>query len=340
MSHAVIVVNRRAGAGASEVEVLSQRLSERLQECGVTTELIRFAEQTPGVLSWRGALDRALVEGTGRVYVLGGDGTVLAVAARLVGKPTPLAIIPLGTANLLARDLRVPLQPEQAVDTLAELTDDAVQSIDVGRVNGHLFLCASMIGLTTRLARTREAVRGRGLLRLVLRFISKGIWLLRRYPYRRLHLFTNGQPIKVKTRALVITNNPVGEAMRPYPSRARLDTGLLGIYGIHKGPLHELPRLAFRLLWGRWADDPRFFHYQSEAIRIETGRERKLTVMNDGERLRIRSPLQYDSLPAALQVVAPPAGAAPNCGENKPSQRGLNRGFASLLRGREDRSSR
>lgn len=338
MSHAVIVVNRRAGAGASQVDVLTQRLSERLQGHKVATELIRFGDRARGALDWRRLLERALAAGTDRVYVLGGDGTVLAVAAALVDQPTPLAIIPLGTANLLARDLKIPLQPEQAVDALAELGDDAVRSIDVGRVNGQLFLCASMIGLTTRLARTREAVRGRGLIRIVLRFISKGFWLLRRYPYRRMQLFTNGKPIKVKTRALVITNNPVAEVMRPYPNRSRLDTGLLGVYGVHKGPLHELPRLVFRLLWGRWADDPRFFHYQCASIRVETGRDRKLTVMNDGERLRIRSPLQYESLPAALRVLAPPeqTDSAPIGGENGRRQRPSNRGLASLLGRRED----
>lgn len=305
MSHATIVVNQRAGAGAAQVESLTHRLTERLHERDITTTLIHFGEERPGAPGWKAALVDALAQGSERVFVLGGDGTVLAVAEALVDQAAPLAIVPLGTANLLARDLGIPLEPAAAVDALTDLTRDAERAICIGRVNGHLFLNASMIGLTTRLARTREALRGRGLLRAAVRFASKAVWLLRRYPYRRMHLDAGGTPIKVKTRALVITNNPIGTKMRPYPSRARLDTGLLGIYGIHKGPLHQLPRLALRLLWGRWADDPRLFHYQASALRIETGNQRKLTVMNDGERLRIRAPLHYDILPGSLRVLAP-----------------------------------
>jgi len=309
MSHATIVVNQRAGAGASQVEALTHRLNERLRERGIATTVIRFGDDPHGKPGWKEAIQTALAHGSGRIYVLGGDGTVLAVAETLVDQAAPLAIVPLGTANLLARDLGIPLEPSAAVDALTELADEAVRSICIGRVNGHLFLNASMIGLSTRLARTREAVRGRGLFRAVVRFASKALWLLRRYPYRRMHLHAGGKPIKVKTRALVITNNPINTKMRPYPSRARLDTSLLGIYGIHKGPLHQLPRLALRLLWGRWADDPRLFHYQAAALRIETGNQRKLTVMNDGERLRLRTPLHYDTLPGSLRVLAPNRGS-------------------------------
>jgi diacylglycerol kinase family enzyme len=342
MSHPVIIVNRRAGAGAAQVDALTQQLSARLRGHGAAPTLLGFGTAGPDARDWPESLERALAAGGDRVFVLGGDGTVLAVAAELIAKPVPLAIIPLGTANLLARDLGIPLQPERAVDVLAAPSEAAVRAIDVGRVNGHLFLCASMIGLTTRLARTREAARGRGLLRTSIRLMRKTLWLLRRYPYRRVWLRVDGRSLKVKTRALVITNNPIGPVMRPYPRRDRLDTGQLGVYGVHQGPLHELPRLALRLLRGRWRDDPRFFHYQAGALHLSTRPERKLTVMNDGERLRIRTPLHYDLLPGALQVLAPCQGGGPNSGgsDDDPEQaagerapRPRSSGFGSLLTG-------
>ncbi len=303
MSQAVIVVNHQAGAGAARVSVLTDQLSDRLKAQGLSPQTITFGDQERASAPWQQRLQTALETETTQVFVLGGDGTVLAVASQLLERKVPLGIIPLGTANLLARDLGIPLQPETAVELLTDQT--AVTAIDVGTVNGQLFLCASMIGLTTALARTREAVRGRGLMQAGVRFIHKALLLLWRYPYHRLRIQVHGEPLKVETRALVIANNPISSAVRPYPHRNRLDSGLLGLYGVHQGPLWELPRLALRLLQGDWAQDPRIFQQQARALQIETRHERELEVMNDGEHLRLKTPLRYEIRPVALCVLTP-----------------------------------
>ncbi|MBK5929538.1 diacylglycerol/lipid kinase family protein [Halochromatium salexigens] len=302
MSQAVIVVNHRAGAGAPQVAALADRLSEHLSAQGLSVSTIAFGDDQAAP-PWRQRLQAALAAGSEQVFVLGGDGTVLAVASQLFGHSVPLGIIPLGTANLLARDLDIPLQPEAAVDTLAD--DPAITAIDVGWVNGEPFLCASMIGLTTALARTREAMRGRGPLWATLRFLRKALLLLWRYPYHRLRIWLDGEQLNVETRALVITNNPIRSIVRPHPSRDRLDAGQLGLYGVHQGPLWELPRLALRLMQGDWAHDPRIFQQQARALRVETRHEHELVVMNDGERLRLKTPLLYEIQPAALCVLSP-----------------------------------
>ncbi|MCF7976919.1 MAG: NAD(+)/NADH kinase [Chromatiaceae bacterium] len=337
MSQAVIVVNYRAGAGVEQIDALARRLSDRLREQGQDQDqdviLIAIGNQGDQSNAWTKRLRAAIENGVDAVFVLGGDGTVLAVASVLINTSVPLGIIPLGTANLLARDLGIPLNAEDAADCLTEgfnsrsagrLTDgltgglsdaSAHQSangstvneaaIDVGFVNGQPFLCASMIGLTTALARTREAVRGRGLLQAAVRLVRKSLRLLWRYPYHRLRITVDGEELTVKTRALMITNNPIRSIVQPYPSREHLNTGRLGLYGVCHGPLWELPRLALRLLQGDWADDPRIFHQQPQSLRIEARREHWLRVMNDGERLRLKTPLLYQLRPAALRVLRP-----------------------------------
>ena len=303
MSQAVIVVNHQAGAGAARVSVLSDQLSRRLNTQGLKPKLIAFGGKDGVSTPWHQRLQAALETETKQVFVLGGDGTVLAVASQLLKRAVPLGIIPLGTANLLARDLGIPLRPESAVDALTD--NPGATAIDVGSVNGQPFLCASMIGLTTALAQTREAVRGRGPLHAALQFVRKALLLLWRYPYHRLRIQLNNERLKVETRALVITNNPIGSSVRPYPHRNSLDSGLLGLYGVRQGPVWELPRLALRLLQGDWAQDPRIFKNQAQALRIETRHERELVVMNDGERLRLKTPLLYEIQPATLSVLKP-----------------------------------
>jgi diacylglycerol kinase family enzyme len=304
MSRAIIVFNPRSGSAAAQGDDLSRRLAARLAERGWTATSLPFdmRRRRPG--TWRARLEAGLAEGAERVFVLGGDGTVLAVAEALIGRPVPLGIVPLGTANLLARDLGIPLEPDAAIEALI---DAPARAIDVGRVNGTHFLCASMLGMSTALARTREAARGAGPLRLWGRLLRKGLWMLGRYPYRRVTLDLNGNTQTVLTRALVVTNNPLAPEPGLHPRRARLDLGVLGVYGLHKGPLWELPRLALRFLNGTWPEDPGIFHHALPQVRLQQRRGSRVTVMNDGERLRLTLPLHYEVLPAALAVLAPTA---------------------------------
>jgi len=302
MSRAAIVVNPNAGSAPGRGGALSQRLAERLTARGGVAEPIVFDMRRNRPGTWRQRLEAAIAQGAERVFVLGGDGTVLAVATVLLERDLPLGIVPLGTANLLARDLGLPLQPEEAIDLLP---DAVVRRIDVGRVNGAPFLCASMLGLTTALARTREAARHAGPLRLWGRLLRKTITMLGRYPYWQVRLELNGETVALRTRAMVITNNPVNPVPGLFPPRERLDGGLLGVYGVHQGPRWELPRLALRLVNGGWPEEPRIFHYDAPRLGIRARRKRRVTVMNDGERLRLSLPLHYETLPCALPVLLP-----------------------------------
>lgn len=302
MSRTIIVFNPSSGSAAARGDDLPRRLAARLAEQGWTATAIPFdmRRRRPG--TWRARLEADLAAGAERVFVLGGDGTVLAVAEALIGRPVPLGIVPLGTANLLARDLGIPLEPDAAIEALI---DAPARPIDVGCVNGTHFLCASILGMPTALARTREAARGAEPLRLGGRLLRKGLWMLGRYPYRRVTMDLNGSTQTMMTRALVVTNNPLAPEPGLYPRRPRLDLGLLGVYGVHKCPLRELPRLALRVLNGTWPEDPRIFHHALPRVRLQEQRRSRVTVMNDGERLRLTLPLHYEVLPAAIAVLAP-----------------------------------
>ncbi|MFD8809897.1 diacylglycerol kinase family protein, partial [Streptomyces sp. NPDC059597] len=80
-----------------------------------------------------GQTARALEEGAGLVVVCGGDGTVRAAADRLAGSGVPLAVVPCGTGNLLARNLGLPLSPAAALDAAL---GGAPRALDLARVEG------------------------------------------------------------------------------------------------------------------------------------------------------------------------------------------------------------
>jgi diacylglycerol kinase family enzyme len=98
-------------------------------------------------------LQREIAENTPRVLVAGGDGTLARAAASLAGTPVALAVLPGGTLNHFARDHGIPVGPAEA---LALATQGSAAPVDVGYVNGELFLNTSSVGAYTRYVRTRE----------------------------------------------------------------------------------------------------------------------------------------------------------------------------------------
>jgi diacylglycerol kinase family enzyme len=298
---AVIIANTRSGQARQRAQSLVQRLAGALAGQGLGSVTLPFPALVQDA-HHRSELLRHLDAGARRVYVLGGDGTVRSIATLLLGHDVPLGIVPLGTANLLARDLGVPLT---AADAVAALTEPAVRRIDVARCNGSVFLCAAMFGITTDLARAREAARGLGTWRMLPRLLRKAYWVLKRYPFQRVRLLLDAEPVALTTRALAVSNNPLEPRPGLPPVRASLQSGQLGVYGVREGPLYDLPRLALTLLMGTWPGEPRVFHRVCRSLRIQTHKPTRTVALLDGEREPMHTPLRFDVLPAALPMLVP-----------------------------------
>ncbi len=233
------------------------------------------------------------------VVVAGGDGTVAGAAPTLINGDIPLAILPCGTMNLLARDLALPINDlTAAIDVVAH---GRVRNVDVGEVNGHFFLCASMLGLPARLGRTREEARG-SIWRISIR-MARAIWrnLLRT---RHLHmtLMADGQVIPARAAALTITVNLLDDATGRRFGRAQLTGGRFGIYILDTFGLRALLALALRVMFGR--RDVAVREHAATEIDI-TGNNRAVWVMNDGELNLLVPPLRYRIRRGALRVLVP-----------------------------------
>jgi diacylglycerol kinase family enzyme len=141
----------------------------------------------------RTAAERALQKVRAResdgIVVGGGDGTISSVAGVLAGSDVPLGIIPLGTLNHFAKDLKIPLAIEDAVALIAAGNTHAV---DVGEANGHVFINNSSIGLYPHLVLERERQRSRAGLPKGLALTLAGFRILRYFPLRRLTIRAEG----------------------------------------------------------------------------------------------------------------------------------------------------
>ena len=243
---------------------------------------------------------RALADGVELVVAGGGDGTINAVASHLVETGATLGVLPLGTLNHFAKDLGIPLERDAAVEVIAR---GQVIAVDVGEVNGKIFLNNSSLGLyplAVRL-RTQEQKRGTG---KWLAFAKASVEVLGRFPMLRVHLDIDGKQIVRRTPIVFIGNNHYELAGLEMTKRSRLDQGVLSVCVTREVGRLGLFALVLRALFGRLRDAKDFAILEGGAVCIET-RHAQLRVATDGEVTMMRSPLNYRSRSAALNVIVP-----------------------------------
>ena len=233
----------------------------------------------------------------------GGDGT-LASAAEILGKNhIPFGILPLGTMNLFSKDVGLPVDPLES----ARLYQGGCRALqfDTGRINGHIFLCNAVIGVTTDLAQRRERDRNQ---KGILKWLLLGKDTMRRLSgdqYYPLTISCNGEEERKLIKAAIISNNiyESGSGIASFKKKS-LKEGMLGIYIVTpEGTLQSLNLLASMAL-GSWQQDHCIEIRESCAVDIETMRP-TITVMIDGEPKKMRGPLHFYSDPGSLSLLIP-----------------------------------
>lgn len=298
LRRAVVVYNARSGYWIAQPEGAAEARLEALSRAhGV--ELVPHALDCDDIPA---SVRAALAANPDALFVSGGDGTVNSVVAALEGRRIPLGIVPSGTMNLLARDLGMPLEFDAAIEALLSAEPHA---IDLARVNGKPFLCNSMIGLMPHIARAREQARGQGHWRLSPRVLRKTLWLWRNYPRLDVGVLDAGATLRLRTRAITISNNRLSEGSAPIPGRDHLDRGTLGVYVLQDRSRWALFRIGWKILMGTWHEDRDVVIYETTSLVIDLGSKRQVTVSSDGEQMQLETPLRYTIEPRAVIVLRP-----------------------------------
>jgi YegS/Rv2252/BmrU family lipid kinase len=284
---ALLVVNTdsRRGAGAAD------EIARALQEAGVPV-LTRECERN---LS---GLIRAICSDVGSVIVGGGDGTLNAAAPGLVETGLPLGVIPLGTANDLARTLDIPSDPVGAARIIAS---GKLRPVDLGEVNGHLFFNVANIGFGVDLTRalTPESKRRFGPLGYAIAGL-RALSQLRPFRAEIIH----GPAIHVSRTVHVAVGNGrhYGGGMT-VAENASIDDGWLNIYSIEVETFWALFKLLPALRKGRHDVWEEIRELEGEAFEIRTpGRPRSISA--DGE-IVTQTPAHFRVRRGAVSVFAP-----------------------------------
>ena len=240
------------------------------------------------------------------VCAAGGDGTVSSVAAGLAGTEMPLAVLPLGTLNHFAKDLAMPLELADAVRAIA---DGVEERVDVGEVNGRVFINNSSIGLYPEAVIVRDVQRKRGWSKLPAMLVAC-VRVLWRFPLLAVAVQTPEQSIVTKTPFVFFGNNEYETSLLSLGKRETLDQGQLCIHTVRAQGRAKMFWLMVRAMFGK-PEQIRDFEAQCVTEAAVHCKKKHLVVALDGEVLRMRSPLYYRSRPGALIVRRPPREAVP-----------------------------
>jgi YegS/Rv2252/BmrU family lipid kinase len=243
---------------------------------------------------------RIAKEGCSIVVAAGGDGTVSAVASALVHTNVAMGVLPLGTLNHFARDLRLPLDLKSAVDVLAR---GNTARVDVGEVNGRTFVNNSSIGIYPNIVVVRERERKKGHSKWIA-FLRATHATLRQSPFWTVRVEAQGRHILQKTPFVFVGNNEYEIQGLEIGTRLAMNAGRLFVYVAAPVSRLGLIWMALTALFGHLDKTRSLQMLGVEDAWIDT-RHKHVRVSADGEVAVMRSPLHYRLLPQALKVVVP-----------------------------------
>jgi diacylglycerol kinase family enzyme len=253
-------------------------------------------EVAPSQLADR--IREAVREGATRVLVAGGDGSIGSAAGALAGTGVELAILPTGTLNHLAKDLKLPLDLAEAA---AVAHQGSIASIDGATLNGRLFLNTSSVGAYVTFVRARERLEPRLGYRIA-SFVTF-IRLLMRLPLFRVTLQVEGVARDYLTPLVFIG---VGERELRLPTLgARVENGKPGLHVMvirRRSGARSLALALAAIARGLRAVSrtPAMDAFLVESCRIAP---RTRTAAADGELVTLDPPFDYEHRPDCIKVV-------------------------------------
>ncbi len=285
---ALFIVNRQARRGAQNIDFAMQQL----RRSGF--ELIEPAIEHSNQISDSISAHQGLVD---LVIVGGGDGTLNAAIAGLVETQLPLGILPLGTANDLARTLGIPTSINMACQVIA---GREMKRIDLGSVNGHYFFNVASFGLSVDITErlTRQAKRRWGVFAYGVAAMQ-AIWASRPFTVT---IRSGEQVDQVKTIQVAVGNGLYYGGGLAVAHDASIADDRLDLYSLEIDHIWQWMKLLPAMYKGRHHLSPYVYAQQGQEFWVET--KRSFSINTDGE-LTTQTPAHFKVVSKAISVIVP-----------------------------------
>ncbi|PSH62298.1 diacylglycerol kinase [Phyllobacterium brassicacearum] len=233
----------------------------------------------------------------------GGDGTISAAADIAWKTGVPLAVLPAGTMNLFARALKIPLELNAALESLATGT---IQAVDISTANEESFVHQFSIGFQPQMIKLRNTLEFRSRWGKRLASLRAFTRAMGNPPRFGVCLVIDGVQTERTVSAISIANNPYGQGMLPVPDFA--DRGELGVYIAGRLTPVALMKLAFTVLTGSWRNNPDVDEIPAKEVELHfphLRRGAKATI--DGELIPLQKDVKIAIHAGELKVLVPAA---------------------------------
>lgn len=231
------------------------------------------------------------------VIIGGGDGTLNAALPALVETRLPLGILPLGTANDLARTLAIPADLKQACAVVAQ---GVTKAIDVGQVNDCYFFNVASLGLSVSITRqlSGEIKKRWGVFAYAIATLQ-ALWKSRPFAAT---IEANGEVIDVKTVQIAVGNGRYYGGGLSVAWDATIDDQRLDLYSLEIAHWWQMLPLVPAMHAGRLGQKAQVRTIEAREIRVITRQPKSINT--DGE-LSTHTPAVFRVLPGSLSVFAP-----------------------------------
>ncbi len=296
-----IVMN--AGSGRRDSQQTLALMREKFLSAGRDFELylIDQPEKLQAVAT-QAAHDAAAHKGA--LIGVGGDGTLNAVAQQAYAVNCPFGALPQGTFNYFGRTHHIPEDAAAAIDALLHAQPQPVQ---IGEVNGHLFLVNASLGLYPRLLQEREAYKQRfGRSRLVA-FLASILTFAHDHRALSLQIELDGVTRTLFTSTLFVGNNAL-QLEQVGIDEAEQVPGQLAAIVVHPGGKLKMLGLLLRGAIGTLGASEQIESFTFSQLTVQPrqqSKSRRVKVAIDGEILRLDTPLQFAIAQRPLYLLLP-----------------------------------
>ena len=280
-----------------------------------TTDLTAFAGRIRDILEGAGhqleieivdpegigpALDRAARGRADVVIAGGGDGTISAAAAALMGKDKALAVLPAGTMNLFARSLGIPPSLEQAVEAFA---DGGIRAVDMASANGRPFVHQFSIGMHAKMVDMRDSMEFSSRWGKLRASFKAALATVLDPPSLKVSLTIGEAEMLTRTTGIGFTNNLFGEGHLPYADDP--GGGVLGIYVTVASERGQLLRFFLNVARGRWRANPHVEIHETDSAVLRVLSKGKRRCVIDGELMPLQRETRFAIHRKVLKVLVP-----------------------------------
>ncbi|MBV1757667.1 MAG: diacylglycerol kinase family lipid kinase [Dethiosulfatibacter sp.] len=289
---AYVVLNPVAGDNARELVL--DALKTYFDDAGIDYEVYETAEEDkPGDIV-RDRLENGKFD---FVVAAGGDGTVSQVINGLIDSGLPLGIIPVGTGNMLARSLDLPLKIDKAVALISG--PHVLKKIDAMRINNRICVLNASLGISAKVMRdTKSESKNRfGLLAYIWEALGKLFKIKRSY----ITINIDGKTTKHHAiEATVFNSGIIAETLYPKGPDIRIDDGHLDVLIISFKTIRDYPLYILRMITKKTSKNLTDFIEANKSVMIESTVSMPLQV--DGE-IFGTTPVEIEVLPSAITVI-------------------------------------